>query len=62
MRKADKKFRRSGFGFLDLRKRYHQKQKDLEAQFQAELGQAGQEDVVTYTRLKLIYRRRGLNI
>jgi hypothetical protein len=48
--------------FLNLRKQYQKKQKDLRAQFQADLGKAGPEDAVALTRLKLIYRNRGLDI
>ncbi len=62
MRNMDQKTRRGGLRFFNLRERYKKKQKELRAQFQAELRKAGQDDAVTYTRLKLIYRKRGLDI
>ncbi len=62
MENKNQKTHRGGFRLFSLRERYKKKQKELQAQFQAELGRAGQDDAVTYTRLKLIYRKRGLNI
>jgi hypothetical protein len=60
--KKDQKTRRGGFRFFSLRERYKKKQKELQTQFQAEVRRAGQDDAVMVTRLKLIYRKRGLNI
>ena len=62
MQKKDQKTHQGVLRFLSVRKHYKQKQKELRAQFQAELGKAGSDDAVMYTRLKLIYRKRGLNI
>ncbi|MDX1437765.1 MAG: hypothetical protein R3335_13195 [Anaerolineales bacterium] len=50
------------YRFSQLRQKLQTKQGDLLAQFQQEMRQIPADDRVAATRLKLIYRQKGLNI
>ena len=51
-----------GLPFKRLRKRWKDQQDELRDEFQRELDKVRHDDVVAKTRIKLIYRKRGLNI
>jgi hypothetical protein len=48
--------------FIQLRNRLSVKQGDLLSQYQHEIREIPSEDTIAITRLKLIYRQKGLNI
>ena len=48
--------------FIQLREKLVNQQGDLLAQYQREMRQLPSEDQVAATRLKLIYRQKGLKI
>lgn len=48
--------------FIQLRKKLTLQQGDLLSQYQREVREITGEDPIAITRLKLIYRQKGLNI